>query len=840
MNFRKITALLGVALILQCAFAQNNTSTVKSNISGKIIEQASSEALPYVSVSVLKNTKDSTLVDGGITDDNGVFNIKNVRVGKYILKFSFVGYKDEFKNIELTSKPLNIGTVSLSPSAENLNTVTIVGAKQLMEYKLDKRVINVDQNLVSTGGNASDVLEDVPSIEIDEEGNVSLRGSSNVTLLVDGKPSSLYGNDIPSVLAQIPASQIDKVEVITNPSAKYSPEGMSGIINITLKEKGNRGFNGNINLSSGSALEKWKPNESAALNLNYSTKKYTISLNGDIRYNERERRMKSVRKFRADSTGVPDFVYTRRNGGEDGLSYGFGLNAEYYINQLNTIGLNLNMHAHKTSNDWASTINQDLTKPESSKNNIGTTDGDNKGSFNNIGITYEKKFKNKKDELLYGAFTWSWGGFDHYLDESTDYVNPSLRDYNMKDTSTSNHNHAVADVHYVYPFSEDSRLEVGYNLNYNWEKSHNLYYYDQVFDPTSSYDFERTEQVHALYLTYGFQIFKKFSAQLGLRGEIVKNDFTRTMKTGLVDNFDKDYNSLYPTIHLSYQLNKNHSFQVSYSRRIRRPDPWTMMPHVDLSNPEYVRFGNPNIDPEYTNAFELGWSWMFEKTTIFTSAYYRQVSNGMQRFEFLWNEDNAMMYGFDWAWDIAGEESSTNRTAQTFVNLAHSSNYGIEIIIDREITKWWNMNISGNGFGSYQDGTELNYDKINSFNFNAKLSSTITLPHSFSVQVSGHYYAPRKTIQGKSYAHYDFDLAVKKSLWDKRANLSLNIRDIFRTRNHDGYSYTDEYVSFNSRRPYSQSIRLSFSYNFGKTANMKKKLKQQRVEDSYSSGESYD
>ena len=247
----------------------------KYSVTGKVLEETSSEPMPYVSVALLK-VADSIVIDGGITNDKGIFSINNRKAGKYILKYSFVGYKDNYKDIEIKNASVDVGTIKLKPSSETLEEVKIVGAKQMMEYKLDKRVINVDQNLVSAGGNASDVLEDVPSVEVDDEGNISLRGASNVTLLIDGKPSSLYGNDVPSVLAQIPASQIDKIEVITNPSAKYNPEGMSGIINITLKEKGNMGLNGNINISSGTSLRKWMPKESIAASLNWSNKRFSF------------------------------------------------------------------------------------------------------------------------------------------------------------------------------------------------------------------------------------------------------------------------------------------------------------------------------------------------------------------------------------------------------------------------------------------------------------------------------------------------------------------------------------------------------------------------------------
>lgn len=410
------------------------------------------------------------------------------------------------------------------------------------------------------------------------------------------------------------------------------------------------------------------------------------------------------------------------------------------------------------------------------------------------------------------------------------------------DTSESNNHRAVVDIHYVHPFSEKMQLEVGYNMNYNESKSTSITAYDNVRNLTESYDFEREEYIHALYATFGLQI-NKFSAQLGARQEFVNNDFKKTDFAGVKTPFDKDYNSFYPTIHLSYQLNQNNSFQVSYSKRIRRPDPWTMMPNIDRTNKEYLRFGNPNIDPEYTDAFELGWSLMFEKTTIFTSAYYRYVNNGMTRFQFLWNQANANYYGFDWAWTAAGSEDADALTAQTFVNLAHSSNYGLEVIVDRDITDWWKANLSMNFFGSYQDGTALNYDKTTSFNFNTKLNTTITLPKNFTIQISGRYYAPRKSIQGRDNARYDFDIAIKKSLWNKQANIGINFRDIFDTRGGFGYAYTDQYITFTKRHPYSRSVRLSFSYNFGKTANMKRKVKQQQSfgqDYTGGSGENYD
>ena len=843
-SLKKITLLsLIMALFSISVYAQ------KGSIVGTVIEEKDSSPMPYVSVAIMKASGDSAIVNGGITDDKGEFEIKNVAYGKYIIKLSFVGYKEVSKNIEVNSPKLDFGTIKLNTTSENLEEVTIVGAKQMMEYKLDKRVVNVDQNLTAIGGNASDVLQDVPSLEVDDEGNISLRGASNVTLLVDGKPSTMYGNDVASVLKQIPASQIDKVEIITNPSAKYNPEGMSGIVNITLKEKGNMGFNGNINASTGSALNKWQPKESLAVSLNWSNKKFALSASGDLRYDQRGMKTDNLRFFEAGNNQVSDIVRSRRDGGEKGLMGGFRLGGEWYINQYNTLSLNFNTHFHATPSDYSTTINENLLREIDDRNNIDKSDGDNHGIFNNVGFTYEKTFKDKKDQLFYASATWNWGNFNRKTEDDILYTNAGqvyngsvLEDYFRGDTSTSNNHRAVVDVHYVQPFGEKSSLEVGYNLNYNESTSKNKTFYNGLIDNDESYDFEREEFIHAFYATYGFQL-GKFSAQLGLRQEIVTNDFTKTTYNNVETKFDKDYNPLYPTIHLSYQLNQMNSFQISYSRRIRRPDPWTMMPNIDRTNKEYLRFGNPDIDPEYTNAFELGWSLMIKKTTIFTSAYYRQVSNGMTRFQFLWNEENAHKYGFDWAWESASNDEANSVTAQTFVNLSKSSNYGLEVIVDRDMTDWWRANLSMNFYGSYEDGTSLGYDEVTAFNFSAKLNTTFTLPKNFTIQLSGRYNAPRKTIQGKDDARYAVDLAIRKSLLDKRLSLALNFRDIFDTHGGFGYAYTDQYVSFTKRHPYSRSVNLSVSYNFGKTANMRKKLKQ--VESSSSSnysgsGENYD
>ncbi|MBQ0112495.1 MAG: TonB-dependent receptor [Bacteroidales bacterium] len=814
-------------------YAQNG----KSSITGKVSDAKSKEMLPYVAVAVLQ-TKDSSIIDGGITNENGEFTISNIKYGEYILHYTFVGYKDYFKNIKVSIPTTNVGSIEMTVSSSNLNEVKVVGAKQMMEYKLDKRVINVDQNLTAAGGDASDVLQDVPSVEIDDEGNISLRGGSNVTLLIDGKPSDIYGSNVASVLAQIPASSIDKIEVITNPSARYNPEGMSGIINITLKEKGNRGLNGNINISAGSALNKWMPRDNISGALNWSNKKVSLSASANVRYGEMGMLTDNMRYFRNSSGYVTDIMRTQRDGGTDGYGYGFRLGAEWYINKFNTMNLSLNINKNKDFNDYSTATNTNYLNSSSIRNNVDISNGYGRGSFNNMAFTYEKTFKDNEDQLFYANLTWSWGSYGRTIEDEIIYNSPlfSDRNYIRGDTTISRRHNAVADIHYIHPFSKNSKMEIGYNLNFTIANNNYEYSYDRVLDNATSYDFHKTEQIHAIYATYGWQVNDKLSTQVGLRGETTLLDFSKDGYNGIKTTFDRDYSSLYPSIHISYQINKMNSFQISYSRRVKRPDHFNMMPNVDMTNQEYLRFGNPKLDPEYTDAYEFGYSLLLKNTTIFTSLYYREVSNAITRFEFEWNEDNALYYGFDWAWQVAGSATATGRTAQSFLNIANSRNYGLEIIVDRDITSWWKANLSMNFFGAYKDGRAYNYDKVNAFNFNTKLNTTITLPKNWSIQASGRYTAPSRTIQGWEYSRYDVDIAIKKSIWERRGSIGINFRDILDSRGGHGIAYTDEYISFNNRHPYSRSIRLSFSYNFGKVANMKKKKAKSMQENYNTSG----
>ncbi|HBN05811.1 MAG TPA: hypothetical protein DD434_08510, partial [Bacteroidales bacterium] len=327
-----------------------NISKPKGKLFGKVIDASSNEAMQYVNVVILR-AKDSSLVNGTITDEKGNFVLQS-DLGNYLLRFSFIGYKEMYKPIKVSKKDIDLGIINLNLGAETLQGVEITAERSMMEYQLDKRVVNVDKNLVSSGGSATDVLENVPSVSVDQDGNVSLRGSGNVTVLVDGRPSELLGSDLQTVLEQIPSATIASVEVITNPSAKYNPEGMSGIINIVLKEKGNKGFNGSVSASTGVGIndeiktnEKMNtdkslfPQSSVSAQLNYSAKKYAIFFNGDIRYFESSSNGFNEKTMLSNNQTLLQNRYTDG----DRLGRGFKIGGDWYINDKNTLSLSYNL-----------------------------------------------------------------------------------------------------------------------------------------------------------------------------------------------------------------------------------------------------------------------------------------------------------------------------------------------------------------------------------------------------------------------------------------------------------------------------------------------------------------
>ncbi len=825
MKFLKVFALIALMLMTGSVWAQGR-------ITGRVQDKSSKENVEYATISVLK-AADSSMANGNVTDSRGHFEVKNLKYGKYIVRVSFIGYEDLYseKPIVLSeSNPhVDMGRLYLAQSAEMMEAVEVTAERTMVEYQLDKRVVNVDKNIVTSGGTAADVLENVPSVAIDNDGNVTLRGSSNVKVLVDGRSYELLNSDLEVLLQQITASSIETVEVITNPSAKYDPEGMSGIINIKLKEKasGSLGWNGVANLNFGAPmpmlipddLPQFMPTTTGSVSLNYTTERYSINFSADAGNRNRARTGWSKIERRHNGTAY-EYDSITESSVSGGFMYGFKLGGEYYFK--NRSSLLASYQYHGGSHDREGTASSlDLFHADH-RRDYRQTDTNGHGHNNHsINLSYLKKFDRPNQELsidLTAAFNQMPGDG---VQEKVFYNNVAynLLNYEHRKTDNMRNDKSINILaNYAHPFNDKWKLETGYEGNILFSHIDNKYFvtsYDSTgafathLDNLSSVNYEYQQHVHGIYATMGGQVTEKLSVQAGLRGEfslVEGTDLYSTADTALV--YKPDW-QLYPTVHASYNINEKQSLQVSYSRRVRRARMWHLNPYLRIDEGDQISFGNPTLDPEFTNAFEISHNIAFEKTNIFSSVYYRQTNNMMTRYGFMWGPDSAAHYA---PWMVYLPEFEGN-WASTWQNLNTGYNYGLEFIVDQQVTKWWKLNLSVNLYQSHIEGTELlNNQDQSAFRGNVKLNSYMNLPGDWTIQLSGQYNSPWFDLQTTMDPNIWFDLAVKKDLWARRATVNLRVSDFLMT---GGWGHTTDnsqiYRVMRSRR-ISPVVTFGFTY----------------------------
>ena len=837
-----------VAMLLAIVF---NANAQKGRITGKVVDKQSSESVEYASVTLL-NPKDSSMVQGigAITAANGSFTL-NAPYGKYLLRVTFMGYAPYIHSTPVTLSAQHthvaVGKIVIAPSAASLNTVVVSAERTMVEYQLDKRVVNVDKNIVASGGTATDVLQNVPSVAIDNDGNVSLRGSSNVKVLINGRPYELMGNDLESLLEQTPASSVESVEVITNPSAKYDPEGMSGIINIKLKDKASAamGLNGAASLNLGAplaflrsdypdAMPSLLPTSMATLSLNYTTEKYNLFLSADGGMRSRGHIGHSNRTRMHDSIPWSHDTIDQYSPNRNYMG-SIKVGGEYFFNEKNSLLASYQLRGG-SRHRWNDITSTDLfANGINNYHQIDTNDNSNiNHSFN---LHYTKKFEEKDRELTADATfsTRSVHGtgwqeqvyFPTAGDSSAVWNNYYLR------TSESNNSHQALNLqlNYTHPFANGWKLETGYEGRMDWPDQDAVYHrteYDatthllnEYYDSLSSTHFNYTQQVHAIYATYGGKIGENLSLQAGLRGEYALTN-GHDINHPNTPEVNKEYWKLYPTLHLSYQINKMQSMQLSYSRRVRRPHMWDMNPYMNVREGQELGFGNPNLDPEFTNAFELSYNLGFEKVNLYSSAYFRQTNNMITWYGFVWDSASSAHY----AWWEPYNSDYDGYWASAPQNLSRGLNYGLEFIVDWQAAKWWKLNLSVNLYKNRIEGTELLDNKsTEAFQASGKFNSFMTLPHDWTIQFSGQYWAPWLDLQTKMYANYWFDLAVKKDVLGKRGTVNLRVGDLFCTGGWGHETYTNQLSRV------SRSKRLSPTVTIGFTYKINNGLKQQQKPD---------
>jgi len=781
-------------------------------IKGEIEDSLSGDPVEYANI-ILYKAKDSTMLTGTITNEKGQFSLTKIPLGRYYLVASFIGYKNNKIQKILVKPPtteIDLGVIKLEPSANNLSAVNITGEKKLMEFKLDKKVINVDKIITTTGGTAIDVLQNVPSVTVDYDGTVSIRGNSNITILIDGRPSSVTGTK----LEQIPASSIESIELITNPSAKYNPEGMSGIINIKLKKKKSFGLNGLASLNAGTG-DKYN----GSVNLNYNFSRVNLFASYDARYNRR----KGWGNMNETST-VNDTTFLLSQNSKTyrkGNSNNFKVGADFFLNPKNTITLSwLDNIGNTKESDNLESFNYDLYQIMHDNYSSYTSENENDNN-SDYTLNYKKTFDKKGQELT-ADIIYSTGketdasdlSYYYYMQNylPIDNVIPELQKQN---TDGNNYN-ATLQTNYIYPFGKDAKLETGFQgIIRNNDENYTLDKYDSInyhwySDTTQSNHFVYNEQIYAVYGIFSKE-YKKFSFQLGTR---LEQAFTKAEQKTVIETNNKQYFSVFPTVHTTYKLTENQDVQLSYSRRINRPDMHSLNPFVDYSNPNVIRYGNPDLKPEYINSYEFGHSIFWKKTSISSDLFYRQINDVIKRYGFL---------------------DSNRITHMTSANFSKGISYGIEIVAERSILKWWRVNVNFSYFRTIIEGDKNNTSLTNdNYSWTSKLNSNMMLPKGIMFQVSGYYRGPMVTPQGEMKSMYSADIALKKDfLKDNKLSVSFRLSDIFNTQK---FVMTASDINFSSEATRKRESRVaylgvSYKINGGLKPKTKKRPMDNNVED---------
>lgn len=805
---KKLQLFLLFLLISLGVFSQKNIT-----ISGKVVDALSKQPLEYATI-VLKNTK-TKKVSGGITDVDGKFDIKTTK-GNYEISIEFISFTTKKYPLKEITKNLSLGTIELSEDSKSLDEVVIIAEKTTVDIRLDKKVFNIGKDLSIRGGNASDVLGNVPSVQVDVEGAVSLRGNENVTILIDGRPSALVGLNGAEALRQIPAEAIEKVEVITSPSARYDAEGTAGILNIILRKNKLTGFNGSLQLDIG-----YPARVGTALNANWRTKKWNLFTNTGFRYNETPGNSFFDTKYVNPTSENINRITEKRIFDRLGRSIFTSFGAEYYLTENSSIigniilnggndddvnsnfidrfelSGNLNLATKRTENE-----SEDEQRIQYTLDYVNTFDDSGKKLSVNLQYsTEDEDILNTIDEVDLSA---------NFTDE-TEFV-----------IEQQNEDRALLQIDYVHPVGETIQYEVGYRGNYR--DIFNSFFLEQTdFKnnvPTEvllNNNFNYKEFVNAAYFQYG-QKFTKLSLLAGLRYEHTSVEIdqadTNTPKKS-------NYDNLFPTLNLGFEFKDGENITLGYNRRVRRPRGRSLNPFPSRSSEANIFTGNVDLNPVFTDTFEFGYLKRWEKFTLASSVYYNISDNSWERIQ----EDTGEI-----------TDNGDPITRRFPVNLSTEERMGFEFTLNYRPFKFWNINSDFNLFNVTTDGDYTNPDTNDTQNFDfentafsIRLNQKITLPSKIDLQINSNYRGASQNAISQSNGIFTMNIAASKDFFNEKASLSLNVNDVFNGRRRESTTiipdFSEQYSEFQWRE---RQIRLSFVYRFNQK---KKKERRNRGDD---------
>jgi iron complex outermembrane receptor protein len=795
-------ALLAIIIFfIGYSVAQTNGGGMPEfTLTGKVMDAGNSKPIPYVTV-YLKHLKDSTYFSGGLANDSGSFNIEQLRPGPYEVKISFIGYKTYIDTIALRPPDLkkDLGTILLSPESNDLKEFNFSEDKPDFTLGIDRKIFNVDKNNIASGGSALDVLKQVPTITVDVDGSITLRGTGSFVIFINGKTSGLTVDNRSQILQQIPANNIDRIEIITNPSAKFDAEGMTGIINIITKKQLADGKSGTIQVGIGTGN---KYNVSGSFNMR--VKNFSMSHTIGFRYNQYWNEGWSTRTNTPDSL-APNSINQTNFGNRNSISPTISGNFDWVLKKDASISVNYLFNYGNNSNPDSLKYNYLDSAGWLTRETYRITKAIENSYNTSVGFNFNKKFK--KDRELSASTNINYNASDEtdnyhqqeytlYHSVDTNY-NPFIQNNYKNNTSIV----STTQLDYVHPFKEKFKFETGFKVTIR--DINNTLIADSfdnslgrlIVDSTITNKFHYFENVNAVYGTFQ-AMFKKWGFQAGLR--IEQTNIMGNQQSGNV-NFTKNYINLFPSAFITYKISDVHTLQLAYSRRINRPGLGQLNPFAQYDDPLNLRIGNPDLNPENIDAVELNYNMnLYTKKkmshNLIVTGYFRIVHGVIQRYRY-----------------ITGDISTV-----TFLNLDESINFGGEIVLRNGWFKWWNMTTNFNMYRNQVIGNSpVGNLQATNFSYSIRSQQTFKMAKIAELQLSLNYMAPQTFPQGQMKEMWNVDAAIKFDLFKGRASVTFNITDIFNTRRFAIYSYDSFFFSDNYRKRESRIFTFQFIWKFG-------------------------
>lgn len=795
-------------LLCLCAY----TGWAQGIVKGKILDRQKSEPLGFVNIKVTEQGSDK-FAGGGITDAGGNFNVTGLKDGKYTMTLTFMGYKDVTRQFEITpaKREVQFKLLYMAEDAKQLNEVTVTGQRATMKLEVDRKSFDVGQLISNAGQSASDVLDNVPSIEVDNDGNVSLRGNSSVEVWINGKASGLTSDNRAQILQQLPAESIDRVEVIDNPSAKFSAEGSAGIINIVLKKDRKAGYYGSVQAGGDT-----RGGANTSFNVNYNSRLIDSYLNIGYRHRANTGHMESQQTsntynqtYDSDSKQRGNNFFTRA-----GVTLHATTKDDFSLSGML-------MHGGGNSHSYTpyiyTAVANDLNNYQLDRLNRSRTGMDMRyGEFN-----YRHSFNDKHFiDFTADLSSWKMNGDNWYQDSTVVVgIDDVTYSYQYRPQYINNHRKELK-LEYENQVTKNFKIEAGYNGNFSRENTPQESYMDNTsFDGTNASEdklffnrFIYKQDLHAFYTTLSYK-FGALSLMGGLRGEywrVNTESYTWEQEhdASLREQpFKKDYFQLFPSVFMSWQMTETQQLQLNYTRRLRRPWGGQLNSFRDTRDATTVSFGNPYLTPEFSNSFSLNYLKQWNDHSLLVSAYYRPTTDVIQRISYK-NKEDGLFY-------------------QTSMNVAKSVSTGLEMTVKNKLWRILDLTTSANayyyrlnGFSYDIDGQTVTGNSDHNFTWNARMTASLMLPYDISIQSTGRYTARQVITQGYRKANYSIDFGARKNFFNKLFTLSVNCRDLLDSRRFETFTSGPNFTRHQINRRGGRRMSMTLTWNFG---NMKQK-----------------